>query len=314
MPITNFPNGISSFGIPVLPATGGFLSFGNVYFVDGTNGLDGNNGSNESPWKTIQKAITYQIANTTGLGDIIYIMPGTYAESLTGALTNVSLIGVGWPLVAIAPTTSNAYVGAVTDSVIKGIQFLEPTAASSVTSAVSASSLRGSIISDCAFTGKTGTQGSTGLRVGIDASAASEAMFQSVITRNVFDQSGGRTKEWACGISVGPYNVLTDAATRVFAFSEISYNQIWSEEHGISLITNAGNGGGIIKNNIIGSRQNTGGSGAGIYHTGDSDDILSKVIDNRITCVTDAIQGFTTGNVQGNIVSLNGATPAAETA
>ena len=71
---------------------------------------------------------------------------------------------------------------------------------------------------------------------------------------------------------------------------------------------------GIIKNNIIGSRQNTGGSGAGIFHDGDGDDLLSKVIDNRITCATDGIQGFTTGNVQGNIVSVDGDTPAAETA
>ena len=310
---TNYPAGITSFGVPLPGALNNI--YGTYFFVDGTNGSDGNNGlSRDEAFATVQKAITTQGLFSTGLIDAIIVFPGTYVESLTGALTTVNLIGVGWTLVTIAPTISNAYTGAVTDSVVSGIQFLEPTAAATVTSAFSASSLRGSLIADCAFTGKTGTAESTGLRVGSDTSAASEAMFQSVITRNVFDASGGRTKEWGVGISIGPSNATTDAATRVFSYSEISFNQVWSEEVGIRVVTNAANGGGIIKNNILGSRQNTGGSGIGIGHAGDSTDILSKVIDNRINCGTDGIAGFTTGNVQGNIVSIDGNTPAAETA
>lgn len=247
--------------------------------------------------------------------DVILIAPGTYAESLTDNLLNMILLGTGTRSnVIIAPTISNAYAGAVTDSIIKGITFQEPSSAGG-TAAFSASSLRGSLIDNCKFTGKTGSALSVGLRIGAETSAAAEAMFQSTITRCMFDASGGRTKEWAYGINFGPANDTTDADTRVFSYSEISYNQIWSEDFGIRCNHNAANGGGIIKNNIIGSRQNTGGSGIGIQHDGDSDDILTKVIDNRINAGgVDAIKGFTTGNVQGNIVSLDGATPTAETA
>ncbi len=246
--------------------------------------------------------------------DVILIAPGTYVESLTDDLINRILLGTGTRSnVIIAPTVSNAYAGAVTDSIIKGITFQEPSSAGG-TAAFSASSLRGSLIEYCKFTGKTGNVASVGLRIGAEVSAASEAMFQSTITRCVFDASGGRTKEWAYALNFGPSGATTDSDTRVFSYSEISYNQIWSEEVGIRLNHDAANGGGIIKNNVLGSRQNSGGAGIGIGHEGDSTDLLTKVIDNRINCVTDGISGFTTGNVQGNIVSLDGATPAAETA
>lgn len=42
--LTNFPNGITSFGVPVLGGAGGIPFTGNYYFVDPANGLDGNSG------------------------------------------------------------------------------------------------------------------------------------------------------------------------------------------------------------------------------------------------------------------------------
>ncbi len=246
--------------------------------------------------------------------DDIFIWPGTYAESLTKALTNLRLFGVGgWGAVTVAPVSSNGYVGAVTDSVIKGIQFLEPSAAGGI-AAFAATSLRGSTIADCLFTGKTGNVASVGLRIGAETSAASEAMFQSMITRCMFDASGGRTKEWAYAICMGPAEASTDSDTRVFAYSEISYNTIYAEERGISLKIDAANGGGVIKNNIIGSRQNSGQTSTyGIEAAGDSTDLLTKVLDNRIAAGSDAIVGFTTGNVMGNIVSVGAGAPTSET-
>lgn len=71
MSFTNFPNGITSFGVPLLgggiPAT-----FGNVYFVDYANGDDTNYGG-KSPteaFKTLSAAIS---ACTTNNNDIILV-------------------------------------------------------------------------------------------------------------------------------------------------------------------------------------------------------------------------------------------------
>jgi len=44
MGLTNFPNGITSFGLPVVGGGGIPATFGNVYFVDYRNGSDGNDG------------------------------------------------------------------------------------------------------------------------------------------------------------------------------------------------------------------------------------------------------------------------------
>ncbi len=269
-------------------------------------------------WDNVPKGqlfhtITDGIGNSRAYDDI-FVWPGTYAESLTNALTNLRLMGVGgWGAVTVAPVSSNGYVGAVTDSVVSGIQFLEPSAAGG-TAAFAATSLRGSTIADCLFTGKTGNVASVGLRIGAETSAASEAMFQSMITRCMFDASGGRTKEWAYAICMGPAEASTDSDTRVFSYSEISYNTIYAEERGISLKIDAANGGGVIKNNIIGSRQNSGQTSTdGIETGGDSTDLLTKVLDNRIAAGSDAIVGFTTGNVMGNIVSVGAGAPTSET-
>jgi hypothetical protein len=62
MSLTNFPNGITSYGVPVmggnLPAT-----YGKVWFVDYDNGSDNNNGeSAEQAFKTV--AVAYAAART----------------------------------------------------------------------------------------------------------------------------------------------------------------------------------------------------------------------------------------------------------
>ena len=50
------------------------LSNGNIYYVS-NSGSNSNNGSLNSPWKTIQQA-----ADNVQAGDKVYIMPGTYNE------------------------------------------------------------------------------------------------------------------------------------------------------------------------------------------------------------------------------------------
>ena len=77
--LTNFPNGITSFGVPVLGTIGGLPFTGNYYFVDPVNGADGNEGTPELPLKTLYGALA---KCTAGNNDVVVLMgDGTSAGS-----------------------------------------------------------------------------------------------------------------------------------------------------------------------------------------------------------------------------------------
>lgn len=79
MSLTNFPNGITSFGVPVLGTIGGLPFTGNYYFVDPLNGADGNEGSVELPLKTLYGALA---KCTAGNNDVVVLIgDGTAAGS-----------------------------------------------------------------------------------------------------------------------------------------------------------------------------------------------------------------------------------------
>lgn len=99
---TNFPDGVESFGVPVLGAGGAGadpVQVGNVFFVDSgsANGGDaaGYGTSKDKPFLTIDFAIGRCTASN---GDVIYAMPG-HSETLTAAIAldvaGVSIIGLG---------------------------------------------------------------------------------------------------------------------------------------------------------------------------------------------------------------------------
>ena len=97
MGLTNFPNGVSSFGVPVL-APINQITTGSVFFVDSATGADGNKGTDsKKPFATIDAALAKCTANK---GDTIYLMPG-HAETITGAggitldVAGVNIIGLG---------------------------------------------------------------------------------------------------------------------------------------------------------------------------------------------------------------------------
>lgn len=76
MGLTNFPKGVSSMGMPL---TGAVNPFGDVWFVDSTNGSNGNKGtSTDRPFETIAKAIS---AGSTG--DTIILSPGTHSVDVS---------------------------------------------------------------------------------------------------------------------------------------------------------------------------------------------------------------------------------------
>ena len=101
MPLTNFPNGVTSFGIPMVSSGVPIPNVnGKVLFVDGTYGTDGNKGTDPKlALSTIARAIA--LANP---GDTIFVFPkemaatdtdpGSYAEAITIDVPQVSLFGV----------------------------------------------------------------------------------------------------------------------------------------------------------------------------------------------------------------------------
>ena len=97
MTLTAFPNGVSSFGMPVL-GSGGVNTTGSVFYVDSgaSNASDGNDGSIDLPLATWDGAIAKCTANN---GDVIFIKPG-HSETTTAAITmdvaGVRVIGLGW--------------------------------------------------------------------------------------------------------------------------------------------------------------------------------------------------------------------------
>lgn len=96
-PWTNFPNGITSMGIPIV---GGSLPpfMGNYFFVDYTNGLDGNPGTAYRPFKTLERALELCTANNN---DVIFfegtVRPRSDA-TITWSKAQTHLVGLGAPL------------------------------------------------------------------------------------------------------------------------------------------------------------------------------------------------------------------------
>lgn len=99
MGLTHFPNGVSSFGMPVLGSSG-LMTTGNVFFVDSgaARAADGNAMTDpQKPGASIDAAIGRCTANN---GDIIIAMPG-HTETISGAggvtvdVAGVSVVGLG---------------------------------------------------------------------------------------------------------------------------------------------------------------------------------------------------------------------------
>ena len=82
MPLTNFPYGISSNGVPVLgggiPAT-----MGNYYFVDAVNGYDGNDGRS---WDTAVKTVAQAYSLVATNNDDVIVLGSNSTHTLTAML------------------------------------------------------------------------------------------------------------------------------------------------------------------------------------------------------------------------------------
>lgn len=96
MVYTNFPDGITSFGVPTFGA-GGLLPFTGKYFwVNESTGSDGNTGGAEDPFATLTQALSQC---TAGENDVVFLT-GTVHVTATVAWSknNTHLIGLCSPI------------------------------------------------------------------------------------------------------------------------------------------------------------------------------------------------------------------------
>jgi len=333
MSITNFPNGISSFGVPVF-AGGDMPILGDVYVVDGTYGTDGSpKGNADKPLKTIQAAITMQADRTLGKGDVIYVMPGTYAESLVGDLVKVQIIGVGRagvrPMARIHPVATAAFTGEMDSSGFANLEFFSPSAPTAdcaaiivETNADSMFNLQNSYIDNCFFSGGAvdTTYASCGIILGALAAANTTYEFAeySRIRGNTFASIGGRTKELTIGISLGsPDTSQGGAEYKGMTGCDISYNHINVYKTGIEM--NCGAVGAtntyITHNHIASAEEDNGTTEYGILFTSAAADQLCFITDNRIISAGTPISnastiGYVLGNWIGTAGTLTHALPA----
>lgn len=315
MGLTHFPHGILA--TPNLPGCGeqGPI-FGNIYFVDATNGNDGNSGTDpKKAFKTIQKAITTQIAFTSGLGDVIYVFPGTYAESLTGNLTRVSIIGVpGYGstahTVSVRPTASYAYTGTMFEAAIRNIMVTSPSTSNTTYPAVYLTNARYSTIDNCLFLGRVAGC-VEGLQIGnpvADYPVTANLDFCR-ITNNTFTTIYGASCQFTYGIKLGVVADANDAPYKQFWGSVIANNIINAATTGIYLGTNNDkNQGGMIRDNYITSLEAAGDEGCSTFCIGANASQGTFVVHNycATAAAAAAINGFAADHVLDNYTSQNG--------
>jgi len=133
LPLTHFPNGLSSFGVPVLPGAGLFGQDSQVFFVDPARGSDSNLGTDSgAPLAKLSTAHTKCIA---GQNDVVYLIgngatSGTARETttLTWSKNATHLIGIAAPgfiaqRARISPASGTSNVTPILTVSASGCQF-----------------------------------------------------------------------------------------------------------------------------------------------------------------------------------------------
>lgn len=163
MAFTNFPNGLSSLGIPLIGSGGNIpASTGNYFFVDSATGSDGNPGNEPAePKATIAGAIS---AATASNGDVIVLMPG-HTETVNGTtdiiINKAGLYIVGLGTGRLRPTINySTAIGASVDitaanTTIDNVVF-DPTGFGAVTAAINITAADVTLI-NCEMVISTGT-------------------------------------------------------------------------------------------------------------------------------------------------------------
>ena len=183
MTTTNFPNGVTSYGVPVIPQGISFSKNSKVFFVAPNGG--GNGTSVNQPVPTIQGAIDLC---RSGFGDVIFVAPGTYAENLTIVGKDyISIIGCVTPGYARPDVVPAAGI-ALSCTTSQGLVLQHMRFASSDSDSV-VNEGNGFQFVDCVFDGDSGQSATeTNLRLvgnsADDSYTASEGLIQDCLFRN----------------------------------------------------------------------------------------------------------------------------------
>lgn len=288
--------------------------FGTHWFVNGATGKgsDDNPGTSKlEPMATIQAAVTAQIAYPSGIGDVIWVTPGTYVESIVGDLVNASIIGTGVSpgAVQITPESSYAYNGKMTNAALRNMQFVSPSSSSKELAAVFIDcDMEYSVIDNCHIFGAH-ADCVVGLQIGEpDTADTWEAMLSVQITNNLI--GGGGTKGFDEAINLFASDSTSNDAKKWTGRCLISGNRLYAHQYGIRINTHTTNNRNtVFSYNTIGNDANWTGPIYGIRMTGGTDISGAVASYNSIGAVTTGIAGFQTATVIGNIIATNGANP-----
>jgi hypothetical protein len=297
------------------------------YYVDGTDGKDSYSGKSwEGAFKTIQKAITTQIADTNAKGDRIWIAPGTYSEAIVApTLTKVELIGAtcgGEAKAVIINNTAghalcvgedDTWTSTMVNSAIRNITFYTPSASSQELAAVRIDTMVSSVIDNCKFLGNynaSGVMTTIGLQLGCLSDANNSFHEFGTISNCEFGSSGSGNKEVDTAIRVGSFSVTTLVNTG-FKHMKIVNNLIRAEDMGIQLGCGAGScGGSEIRGNSIHSHQGGGGVNVAVQSMAeDGTDMLMMIIGNNVNYKSHGFHNFETRNLHRNTVSIDNVDP-----
>src|ERR1700730_8504833 len=97
MAYTNFPNGLTSFGVPVIGPGGSLPVGGNYWFVNSVGGSNGNPGSFDAPFATLAYALSQ---GGLAAGDIVVVAEGhvenvAAAAGILASVAGVQVVGLG---------------------------------------------------------------------------------------------------------------------------------------------------------------------------------------------------------------------------
>ena len=308
-------------GVPVGGGAGTNPIFGDVYIVDATNGTANGDGSPDLPFSTVQLAITAQIADTSALGDVIYVMPGTYSEAVVASVFNkAQLIGAtcgGEPKAVIIHNSAGhafvagadeSYTTSMNNSGLRNICFYTPLTSNQEYAAVRIDTIQNSVIDNCQFLGNYQDSAANITTVGLQLGPLTVGKWSfhehSTISNNEFGTSGARAKEVDTAIRAGAAAETTPAGTG-FSDIKIINNLIIAEHYGIQLYVGASScGGSLIGENHFHSHQGGGGVNVAIRTEAGSTDLLMMIHDNRGNCHTAFASGFPTKNQVGNLISV----------
>ena len=191
MGVTPFPNGITSYGIPVFG--GGVMSQGQAWFVKPRTGNNANNGkSSDKAFKTLDKAQTMAVANRN---DVVYL----FAESNTAADTTdyqsatlawakdlVHLVGVGAPVnvsnrarvafLSTYDTASNLFTLSASGCIISNISLFAGVAGTLPTGCMNVTGSR-NFVSNCHIAGIGHANNDINSAYSLQISAGQENLF-----------------------------------------------------------------------------------------------------------------------------------------